>query len=67
MSGVEAEVRYHINPKVVSIKWQNQPDGWFVHFDGSWESMNFGIEQPPWEVGDVIHITFMKVPNAKSE
>lgn len=64
MESPEAQVRYHVSAKVVNIVWRNQPDGWFVHFDGSRESLNFGIERPPWDIDDVIHITFEKVSNA---
>lgn len=65
MESVEAEVKKHtihicyaIYAKIVSIKWMNNPDGWFVHFEGSRESLNFGIERPLWSEGQVVKITF---------
>lgn len=36
--------------------------GWFVSFEGSFESVRFGDEKPPWEVGDTIDVTFQKRP-----
>lgn len=62
VGATNVEVRYHINARIKSIEWHNQPDGFFVHFDGSWEAINLGIEHPPWSVGDIIHITLMKEP-----
>lgn len=38
--------------------------GWFVHFEGSRESIHFGFEKPDIEVGDKFKITFEKVQDA---
>lgn len=68
MEPVEAKVERHrlkINytlvVKVESIRWHNNPDGYFVHFEGSRESLNFGIEPPQWSEGDDIKITFERI------
>jgi len=53
-------VKYIVVTRVLEIKWLNHPDGWYVHFEGSRESLNFGIDRPAWDVGDVIEISFHK-------
>jgi hypothetical protein len=60
MESVEGKIKinYVLYVKVMKVEWRNRPDGWFVHFEGSWESINFGIEHPQFEVGDHIKITF---------
>lgn len=35
--------------------------GWYVHFEGSYESLNFGNERPPFKEGDTIRISFEKL------
>ena len=42
------------------------PDGWYVHFDGSWESINLGPDKP-FDEGDRVKITFEKVTHAKPQ
>lgn len=37
--------------------------GWFVHLEGSRESLFLGTERPPFEVGDCIKISIEKVVN----
>ena len=46
--------------------YDTKPIGWFVHFEGSSESINFGPEKPAWQDGDEIEITFERV-NAQSK
>lgn len=55
---IKIKIQYSIWAIVKRIEWRNQPDGWFVQFEGSWESLNFGIEHPAWDVGDTVKITF---------
>ncbi len=64
---LDVRVQYTVLTKVQEIKWLNQPDGWFVHFEGSRESLNFGIERPQWEVGQQIKITFEGLDAKPSE
>jgi len=60
-AALETIVKYIVVTRVLSIKWlDDHPEGWFVHFEGSRESLNFGLERPVWEVGDVIEISFHK-------
>lgn len=40
--------------------FQEESKGWFVHFGGSHEKMNFGAEKPDFNVGDSVKITFEK-------
>lgn len=54
------EIQYVVYAKVLSVKWQNNPDGYFAHFEGSWESINFGVEPPHFEAGDIVKITFKR-------
>lgn len=54
-------INYTVVAKVVSIKWHNNPDGYFVNFEGSQERMNFGVEPPQWSEGDTIKITFERL------
>lgn len=35
--------------------------GWFVNFDGSWESICFGGDRPQFNKGDKIKITFERI------
>lgn len=55
---IPLKINYVVYCKILKIEWLNRPDGWFVHFEGSWESINFGIERPAWSVGDIVKITF---------
>jgi hypothetical protein len=36
-------------------------NGWFIHLEGSRESLFLGAEKPPFEVGDLIKISIEKV------
>lgn len=61
MEPAKASIRYSI---VAFLTKKFQEGGnWFVHFDGSWESLSVGSEEPPWSVGDRILITFERVRN----
>ena len=55
---LKIKINYTVLTKVLSIEWHNQPDGYFVHFEGSRESINFGIEPTQWSVGQKVKITF---------
>lgn len=35
--------------------------GWFVHFEGSWESLYFGDVKPNFDKGDAVKITFERL------
>lgn len=35
--------------------------GWYVHFDGSYEALSFGMIEPQFKRGDNVRITFEKV------
>jgi len=61
MEPVEAtvEVRYLIFTVVRKI--EEIGDRWFMQFEGSWESLNFGGERPPFNPGDRIKIMIEKV------
>lgn len=48
-----------IGDEVVS---QRESLGWFVHFDGSRESIGFGKTQPELAKGDKIKISFERLP-----
>ena len=52
--------RYHIHAVVEAIYQPTGATNWFVHFEGSREALSFGPDKPEWEVGDRVHITFMK-------
>lgn len=60
----EIKINYIVYTKVHQV-YQIAED-WHVHFEGSRESLNFGKEKPPYEVGEEIRITFEKVNHAKS-
>lgn len=64
MEPVEAAVRYHITTKV--LKTFQEKRGWFVHFEGSWESLYLGDQEPDFKQNDVVHITIERIPNAQS-
>jgi hypothetical protein len=40
--------------------------GWFVHFEGSHESIFLGQERPKFNPGDTVRITFERISDAKS-
>jgi len=63
MESVEAEVRYHIITSL--IKKFKMYDVWFVHFEGSRESLAIGFDEPSWVVGDEIMITVERTKHAK--
>lgn len=52
----EIKYLYNIFTSVEDIK---QIEGhWFVHFEGSRESLNFGTDHPGFAKGDKVKITF---------
>lgn len=58
--------RYTIPTRVVRII--QKKEGWFVHFEGSWEMLNLGLDRPDLEEGDEVIITIQRrLPNAKAE
>ena len=67
MESTEATIRINwiVNTTVIDVRMIE--DQWFVHFDGSRESMAFGhkSEPKPFEIGDEVEITFRKVKHAK--
>lgn len=42
------------------VMTQKQSLGWFVHFQGSHESIFFGDEKPDFAVDDIVVITFRR-------
>lgn len=49
----------------VELRGLDDAKSWWVQFDGSWESLHFGVVKP-FEEGDMVKITFEKViQNAK--
>lgn len=63
MEPVEAKIRYVIRTKAKRVE---QIKGcWFVQFEGSWESLNFGVEEPQFNPGDKVKITFERISDVK--
>lgn len=59
----QLKINYVVYTKAEDVR--QMIDGkWWVHFEGSRESLCFGDHQP-FGVGDNIKITFEKVPNAQ--
>lgn len=44
-----------VGPEAVFAKIFN---GWYVAFEGSYEALYFGMEEPDFKVGDLINIRF---------
>ena len=65
MESVEAEIRYVIYTKVNKVF--EEKGQWYVHFEGSWESLGFGWTKPPFDAGDRIKITFERMPSEKEK
>lgn len=59
MEPTDRKVRYVIETKVMKVFQTG--DMWFVHFQGSWESLAIGLEEPDMKAGDLVRITFEKV------
>ncbi len=38
-------------------KFEKISTGWFIHLEGSWESLFVGYEKPDFNVGDYVIIT----------
>ena len=64
MEPAKASVKFILHVPVNRIEKINGT--WYTNFLGSWESMAFG-EDKPWEVGDLIEITFKKVNDDKPQ
>jgi hypothetical protein len=64
MEPADTKVRYAIYAKVSTIR--ESPQGWFVHFAGSHESVFLGPEKLDFNVGDKVKITFERTSDAKS-
>lgn len=43
------------------VMTQKQSLGWFVHFQGSHESIFFGDAKPDFNAGDIVKISFQRV------
>lgn len=39
-------------------KFIDAPLGWYIHFEGSFESLCFGMNEPRFEIGEMIKINF---------
>ena len=73
-------MRYKFNTKVLRVERKNriiravkigdeivttpQDMGWYVHLEGSWESLYLGFEQPDLVAGDVVTVILEKVDEA---
>jgi hypothetical protein len=58
----EFEVGYTQGSGETLTKSRGRSRGWFVQFEGSYESIHFGPTRPHIEVGDLWRITFEKEP-----
>lgn len=63
MESPQGSIAYIIHTTVIKVA--ASAGYWWVHFDGSWESLAFGpTEDPaPFAVGDCVKITFQKEPS----
>ena len=50
--------------ETVELRGLDPNKAWWVRFDGSWESLHFGLTKP-FEEGDLVKITFEKVVQYK--
>ena len=55
----EERVKYAVYTRVLKVEKLSR--GWFVQFEGSWESLNFGPVRPHLYVGERVKITFEHV------
>jgi hypothetical protein len=64
MESDQAKVRHIINTSVIDVKVIGEH--WFVHFDGSRESLAFchKSEDTPFAIGDKIKISFERIADA---
>lgn len=62
MEPTQAEMKKHDRYVIFTAvkRMEELAGGWWVQFDGSWESLYFGDEKPPFHVGNIIKITFEK-------
>ena len=77
MEPAEAQIRYCFEATVLTVKehfrdrWKSGIGhdyitesislGWFIHFEGSFESLHIGTEEPALKKGDRIKITLEKI------
>lgn len=62
MEPFEAEVvRLVYTTQAHVLKINPAPEGWWVHFEGSRESIFFNGKTQPYKPGDRVKITFEKV------
>lgn len=59
MESAEAPVKYIIDTTVT--KTFRLGDLWYVHFDGSWESLSLGRDEPNMKPGDKVRITIQRI------
>lgn len=60
MEDVKELVRSYKN-EAGEVITEMQSLGWFIKFEGSHESVHFGGDKPPFNLGDKVKITFEKV------
>lgn len=63
MSGLEPhqiEVTRYVIPTKVDKLVQDPNLGWWVHFQGSWESLFLGADKPDMNIGDEVIITIQR-------
>lgn len=59
MGPPQAQIRYNIHTTVTKVFQLGEM--WFIHFDGSWESLAVGFEEPDLLAGDKVLITFQRI------
>lgn len=63
LENIEKQIRSFMQDNNTITERENL--GWFVQFEGSWESLSLGKEKPGWATGDKIKITMEKIYDAK--
>lgn len=63
LENVERQIRSFIKDNNTITERENM--GWYVQFEGSWESLSLGMEKPAWTPGDKIKITMERILDAK--
>lgn len=61
----ESFERIHVSGSGESAMFAKRSLGWFVTFEGSYESLYFGSEKPALTVGKNVKITFQEVEDAE--
>lgn len=57
----ESFERLHLSGSGESAVFTKRSLGWFVTFEGSYESLFFGDEKPKLSVGKTVKITFQEI------